>query len=139
MRYRDGGRTDTGLAANSSCHSQRLIHNRVQSAVQRAHAASGGVGLFHLAENLRLADDHRLNARSDAEKVPDHFLLPIPVEVVLVLIRVVAMVVGEEIANDRFRLREVSSGDRHFDSIARGNDERFENTLAMDELCQSCG
>ena len=43
--------------------------------------ARGGKSFFDLTENLRLADDHRVQARGDAEEMADGLLIAVLVDV----------------------------------------------------------
>ena len=52
-----------------------------------ADFARYGVGLFDLAEDLWLADDHAVERTGDAEKMPDGFAVAVLVEVGLNVVR----------------------------------------------------
>ena len=60
------------------------------------------VGLLHLAEDLRLAEHHRVERRDDAEQVPDDRLALGDVEVADELVAVEVVVVAHEV-DDRVR------------------------------------
>src|SRR5271169_5013391 len=54
---------------------------RIELGVDRADSARGGIGFFHLAQNLRLAYHHRVQARSDAKDMANGVALAILVEI----------------------------------------------------------
>ena len=79
---RDGHRVvaDAGLRARPLGRGQRPVAQRVQGAAQRARLLRGVVGLLHLAQDLRLAHHHGLEAGRDAERVPDRLRPRQPVD-----------------------------------------------------------
>jgi hypothetical protein len=100
------------------------------------HGSSGtrhGEGLFHLAQNLRLADDHGIEARSHAEQVTDGFLVVVGIEVRRQHLGVDAEVAREEACHrhiraldDGHQFHAIASGDDHAlgDSRRRGQGAR---------------
>src|SRR5207248_6423496 len=80
VRDGDGRGADGSLTAHTPRHGQGVADDFAERAVERARAPRRGVSLFHLAEHLRLAEDHRIEARGDAEQVPHGVELFQPVE-----------------------------------------------------------
>lgn len=52
-----------------------------------ADLAGDGVGLLHLAEDLRFADDHAVKRTGDAEEMADGFAVAMLIEVGLDVVR----------------------------------------------------
>ena len=83
----DGGVADGNCRLRNSrfatiflCHGKRAIHERAQ-----VHANGPGIGcdpvsIFNLAENLWLANHHRIQTCSNAKNVADHFRVPKAIE-----------------------------------------------------------
>ena len=67
----DGGArgVDAGVGVHPLADAQRLLGELVQHAPDRARARRRGVGVAELAEDLRLADDHRVEPRRHREQV----------------------------------------------------------------------
>src|SRR5262249_2000655 len=87
---------------------------------------------LHLAENLRLADHHRVEPGSHAERVPDRFALRQRVEVGLELLWLDPVIPGEPIeCGLRLTERAVDLG-----PIARRQDSGFFDRLVPGELRQ---
>ncbi len=53
---------DIGFRTHALGDVERARHHQVQESAKRAAFLGGGVGTFKLAENLRLADDHGIEA-----------------------------------------------------------------------------
>ena len=68
-RHRAAG--DAGLGAHPLGDRERLVEPAVQHRAGGADAGGAGVELLQLAEDLRLADHHRVEARGDAEEMAD--------------------------------------------------------------------
>ena len=102
----------------------------------RADGARGGVGLFHLAENLGLADDHRIQARSHAEEVPHRVLFAKLVEMrveffggeVKVIVQKSAQVGGA-----------VGGVGHNFHAVAGGDDHALFDAGMSSEVAASIG
>ncbi len=77
-----GRRSHSCFGAHSFGHRKRPGQQRVKLRMNGPDCARYRVGLFHLAENLRFSNHHRIEAGSDPEQVTDGILLPVLVEVV---------------------------------------------------------
>ena len=103
-----------------------------------AYFAGDGVGLFDLAEDLRLAYDHAVERTGDAEEVADGFAVAVLVKMGLDVIGWDGEVFVEEAEEVGFSLRVwrfagvVLEGEE-FDTIAGGEDEAFADTGLMEE------
>ena len=69
------GPVDAGLGVRPLAHAQGLLHQVVQEPAGRITFGRDGVRVAELAENLRLADDHRVETRGDPERVPGRIRL----------------------------------------------------------------
>ena len=67
---RDRHLADAGLVADAPRHAERAVEQLVEFAAQGAGGLGQRVGVLHLAQNLRLADDHRIEARGYPKDVP---------------------------------------------------------------------
>ena len=72
---------DAGLRARPLGRGHRAVAQRVQDRPQRSRPLRQLVGLLHLAQDLRLADHHRVEAGRHAEGVAHRGLALEPVEV----------------------------------------------------------
>ena len=101
-----------------------------------AHSARGGISFFHLAQNLRLADDHGIQAGRYAKHVADGFGFTIFVQVRLIAGRVKVKVVAQESTQVR---AAVASLRQHFDPIAGAKDQAFIHAGMLAQVLQSVG
>ena len=69
------------LGAHPLGHRERPAHAPPEAPAQRAGRERGVVRGLHLAEDLRLSQDHRVEARRDPEDVTHGLLTPLLVEV----------------------------------------------------------
>ena len=69
----DGGAADLRLGADALGYGEGALEQRIERGGDGADFARDGVGLLYLAEDLRLADDHGVERRRDAEEVADGF------------------------------------------------------------------
>src|SRR3989442_820198 len=83
----DGGVADgdcrlrnSRFATNFLCHGKRAIHERAQVHANGPGIGCDPVGIFNLAENLWLANHHRIQTCSNAKNVADHFRVPKAIE-----------------------------------------------------------
>ena len=96
VRQRDGVPADRRLAAGALRRGDRAVAQAVQHRAEAARLLGRLVGVLHLAEDLRLAEHHRVEAGRHAERVPHRRLALEPVEVLLDLLRVARVVAREE-------------------------------------------
>ena len=78
---RNGHLADAGLRAHPLGHAEGAGDQAVQPAADRAAILGRGVGGLELAQNLRLADHHGIQAGGHAEQVMDGVAALVPVEV----------------------------------------------------------
>ena len=104
------------------------------------YLAGDGVGLFDLAEDLGLADDHGIEGAGDAEEVADGLALAVLVEVGLDVVWRYGEVFVEEAEEVGFGLwlgvcgfAGVVLEGEEFDTVAGGEDETFADSGLMEE------
>ena len=78
---RRGGAVDVGLGARALPDAQRLLEERVEGRPDRAELLAQAQRLAGLAEDLALADRHRVEAGGDVEEVRDGAVVVVDVEV----------------------------------------------------------
>ena len=66
---RDGARGQSGFRADALARGERRMEQAVEDRADRLRAGGERVGFLHLAEDLRLADDERIEAGGDAEQM----------------------------------------------------------------------
>ena len=71
----DGAGADLGFAADFFGDSEGALEESFEVSGDGADIAGDGVGLFDLAEDLGLADDHAVERAGDAEEMADGFAL----------------------------------------------------------------
>ena len=108
---------DAGFVPNSLRGRKGLREATAEQGAHRARAFCGVEGLFDLAEDLGLAHDERVQARSDPEDVPDHVDAALLVEHVVG--RTSREALGEGILRDLRGFDGVRAGCVELDSIAR--------------------
>ena len=134
--YGDGRSADGGLPAHFPRHSQGLRDDGVERSVQGADLARDGVGLFHLAEDLGFAEDHRVEARGHSEQVTHDVLLSVSVEVAFVGSEVAVVALREELTNDRLGLHVVRRIRNDLHPVAGRKNQAFEDALAAGQVSQ---
>jgi hypothetical protein len=79
----DGNRrnADAGLVSDLARDGKSPLQQRIEIAVHPTHRARNGIGFFHLAENLRLAHDQRVQTGGNAKDMPHHFRSAIFVQI----------------------------------------------------------
>ena len=117
IRDRDGVLADAGVGADSFRHAHRLIENLREERIERAALAAGQERGAHLSGDLRLADDHRVEPRGDAEEVLEHVAVAKDVDVFLQLRAVGAGALRQPV-DDRLDDVFAGGGDDRFDAIA---------------------
>jgi len=94
-RHRDDVGADAGIASHFLRHRKRALEKLVEQCPERTGGLGDANRLFHLAEDLRLADHHGIEARGDAKRVPNRFALWEGIEVGLELLGLDAVIAGE--------------------------------------------
>ncbi len=79
--HRDDVGADRRRAAHFLGHRERALEQLVQLCSERAALLGDAHRFLHLAEDLRLADDHRVEAAGDAEGMANRFRLIVQEEV----------------------------------------------------------
>ena len=131
---RGGHRDDVGADSGAAAHLLRHRKGALEQLVEQRSERAGGFGdasrLFHLAQDLRLADHHGIEARGDAERVPHGFGLRKRIEIGFQLPRLDAVIAREPLER-RLRLaqRAVKLG-----AIAGGENRSFLDRLAGGQL-----
>jgi hypothetical protein len=87
---------DRGFRCDSLGHPQRRLEGRVGQGADTARGRGQFVCLFHLAEDLRLADDHAVEAGGHREQVTDKVLAGPLEQVVEQVNRLQTMEIGQE-------------------------------------------
>ena len=105
--------------------------NSVQHAAERAGRLGGARRLLHLAEDLRLAEHHRIEPRGDAEGVAHRLLARQRVEVVLQLRGVHAVVVRQPLRQLGGRFVFLASRDIELGAVAGREDRGFARQPAL--------
>ena len=130
---------DAGLGAGPLADLDGLAEGAGQELADRALALGDLPRLADLAEDLALADDHRVESGGHAEEVRDRSVLVVRVEQVGELVGVHARLVGEEVAD------VVDAGVEHrragvdLGAVARREQHRLGQVLAERERVQRLG
>ena len=117
---RNGGCPDRGLGANALRDRKRGLEQAVELAARGARLPGGAVGVLELPEDLRLAEDQRVEPGSNRERMA-HGVRPLDAIQALGE-RGVAARLGDQPAGHR--LRGTADG-VHLGAVAGGDDERF--------------
>ena len=115
----DGIGADTGFAARFFGGGKGSLEQVLELAGNGSGGARDGEGLFDLAENLRLADDHRVEARGHAEEMADGLFVAVLVEVGCENGCVDSELAGEKCGNGH---AVTFDGSKQFDAVAGGDD-----------------
>ena len=121
---RNRGRSDRGLGAHALGDGKGAGEQLIELRAHGADRAGGGIGFLDLAENLRLADDHRVEAGGDAEDVADRFIFAKFVEMTFELAEIDLEILAQEFAQIARAILHV--GDE-FHAVAGGNDHALGN------------
>ena len=130
---RDRPLGDPGLAPDALRNRERLVEAPVEDLTRRSHRRGRRVLVLHLAEDLRLADHHRVEAGSDPEEMPDSLAPGVPIEVggeERLGHRVIAREEARERGADRLGIR--AAGD-HLDPIAGREDRALRHPFHLDQ------
>ena len=139
--HRNGSLGDGGFIANplgrrKGALKQSREHRPAASAFDRR-----AIGVLHLPENLRLADDHRVDRRSDAHHVPDRVTAFVFVEVLVEPAafgqrHIARQLVGEEVIQTMAGGIDAMRGDDQIDAIAGRDHDGFFDLFASDQLLE---
>ena len=118
----DRGDADAGLVAHLASHGKCALHERVEIVVDAADRSRQGVRLFHLAKDLGLTDDERIQTRSDAEHVANDFRCTVFIRIWMESV----LIDGEVILNEfeQIGLRRLLIGEE-LDTVAGRENHRF--------------
>jgi hypothetical protein len=136
----DGACAYLGFAADLFCDGEGALEERFEVGGDGTNFAGDGVGLFDLAQDLRLADDHAVERAGYAEEVAYGFALAELVQVGLDVAGWDGKVFVEEAEEVGFGLRLRSCGfagvvlqGEKFDPVAGGEDEAFADAGLVEE------
>ena len=138
----DGVGADLGFGADFFGYGEGALEEAVELIGDGSYFAGDGVGLFDLAEDLGLADDHAVEGAGYAEEMTDGFALAELVEVGLEGVRGNGEVLVEEAEEVGFvvlRGRGVFLEGEEFDAVAGGEDEAFADAGLVDEGASGVG
>ena len=124
-RHRHRVPADRGLGAGPLAHLDRVAEGARRAAGRSPTSRSATLPrLAHLAEDLALADDHRVEPGGDPEEVRDRGVVVVGVEQVGELVGVDARGVGEEVAHVLHRRVEQRGVRVDLGAVARGEQDR---------------
>ena len=112
--------------------SERALEKLVQQQPESAGFLGGAHGVLELAENLRLAQHHRVEPARYAERVFDRPLMRQLVDVRFEVLGFQLVIVGKPVQRPP-RLRRVAID---FRAVARGNYRGFRDRIAVNEVAQ---
>ena len=118
----DGGAADLRLRADFFCGGEGGLQQRLKLGGDGADFAPGVVSILDLTENLRLADDHGIEAGGDAEEMTNGGDIMKLVEVRREFDGIDGEVLGEEVIDAR--IGRVGGGE-NLDAVAGGEDHGF--------------
>jgi len=122
---RDGILADLRLGTHALADLEALAEQLVEHAAARPVAEGVVVGFFDLAEDLGLAQNHRVERCDNAEQVLDDRLALMDVQIADEFVAVQVVIVGHEV-DDCGGAVVTRRGDRvDLRAVARGDDDRF--------------
>ena len=124
---RDRSARDIRPGANLFRDPEGALEKPVQKRTGRPGFAGRGVGFLRLAENLGLADHHRIEPGSNAEKMLHALLCLVPVEDFRFILQRIHPRREQALYNPLRRHRLLGRG-VDFDAIAGGEQERLRTT-----------
>src|SRR5882672_4827777 len=128
--HRDDVGADSGVAAYLLRYRKRALKEFVEERSERAGRLGDASRLLHLAQDLRFADHHGVEAGGDAERVAYGFAVGEGVEIGLQLLWLDAVVAGEPLERGlRFAQRAVELG-----AIAGRKDCNFLDRFAQSQF-----
>ena len=130
--HRHRARADVGFAAYGFGDRESALEQLVEHPAQRAGLFGRAHRTLELAENLRLAQHHRIQTAGHAKCMFHRTRLRQLVQIRLDLRRLHAVVIRHPVdGRARFRGRAVDLG-----AVARGNDRRFADRPAVHQVTQ---
>ena len=132
-RHRHRVAADGGLGAGALAHLDRVAERAREQRSARLLMLGRLPRLAHLAEDLALADDHRVEAGGDAEEVRDRGVVVVRVDEVGELVGIDARHVGEEVAHVLHRRVEQRGVGVDLGAVARGEQHDLGEVLGTAE------
>ena len=115
-RDRERALAHFGLAAHALADVQRLLHQRLEHAAQRAARERRLHAALHLAQDLALADDQAVQAGCDAEEMDQRVHVGVGVELL------VGQVAEELRAHQRLQVAALLADHQRFGAVAGRDD-----------------
>ena len=125
---------DLGLRPHALGRAERLAHQGVEHRARGARGLGEGEGVLHLPQDLRLAQDHGVEARRDAERVQRGLVAGRGVEQRLELPPGHAAMAAEPAERLRARLARHRGHPVDLDPVARGEDHDLLQEAAAREV-----
>jgi hypothetical protein len=132
VAHRHGAFAEPGLAAHAFAHGERGVEQAVRERAGMFDARRGGKGVFHLSQDLRLADDERIQSGGNTEQVPRGFAAAQHEYVGGHAVPGQGVVLGDEARADVGGGVAVRRG-VNLRAVAGGHDHRLARHLAVDE------
>ena len=130
-----GAGADAGFRAHPLGHGKGLVHQLVEQKTGAAALGRVAVGLLQLAENLRLANDHRVQAGGHQKQVLDRGLVEVLVDVPVQFLA--GHGAGEQlIENLGSRHLHILAGEQHLDPVAGGQEVVLAHRLQLPQSTQ---
>jgi hypothetical protein len=130
-----GAGADAGFRAHPLGHGKGLVHQLVEQKTGAAALGRVTVGLLQLAEDLRLADDHRIQAGGHQEQVLDRGLVPMLVDMPVQFLD--GHGAGKQLVEDLGAgLLRVLAGEQHLDPVAGGQEVVLAHRLQLPQSTQ---
>src|SRR5579863_2097349 len=120
----DGHMSDPGLGANPFGNAERARENLLQQTAYRAFVPRRGIRALELAENLRLAHHHGIEAGCHAEEMLNRLARFVTVKMAFKCVRGAFPCLQEMLDHAR-RLFMVRGSESDLDAIAGGEDDGF--------------
>ena len=105
-------------------------HTALAHESHRAHLFGGAHGVLDLAEDLRLAEHHRIETGGDAERVTHGLLARQRAQMRLQVVGVDAVIVGQPLE----RLRRIARRAIQLGAVAGGQDRGFARRPRLEQL-----
>ena len=122
------------LGANAFRRRESRLHECREVPTDRPGVEADAISFAHLTEDLRLTDNHRIEARRDAEEMPDRGQIPVNVDVFLEVDSRQAAGPPQHVHHP-IQARVVGAASRdNLDAIARRDNQRLVDRLSVDEI-----